>query len=187
MNRRFFVRLALAGGVWLATTGHSPYRQWIIYRKLRLVVLADAEDEVSVQIGQTLVPLLAERLPESRATLARARDVNDLVRLLATKQLDAAVLREDYAYAAYAGVERFADNGKVPLRALANLGAHLFVCRDDMPQPIAHQIAEAVAENWRRFDPTLVGIAASPEPLRSTRIPAHPGAAEYYLENRLDK
>ena len=117
MNRRCF--LAMTGGLWLLLTGHSPYRQWEVYRKVRLIVVANAEDEASVRLGQAIAGLLAKHLPDSRAMMARARDLNDLVRLVATKQLDAALMREEDAWIALRGTGRFADNGKVPFRTLA--------------------------------------------------------------------
>lgn len=184
MNRRGFLQLATAGGLWLILTGHSPYRQWEVYRKIRLMVLANAEEAESVQLGQALAGLLAKHLPESRAMLARARDINDVVRLIATKQLDTALLRQSDAYAAFVGTGQFADNGKVPLRALAQLGSYLFVCREDLPKANAYQIVEAVADNWVAIDASLVNGSRSPRPTESTRIPVHPGALEYYQDHQ---
>ena len=184
MNRRSLLRLAAASGVWLVFTGHSPYRQWEIYRKVRLVVLVNAEETVSVQLGQMIAWLLEKYLPESRAMMARARDINDVVRLIATKQLDTALLREEDATAAFGGSGRFADNGKVPLRTLAQLGAYLFVCRDDMPRSNSYQIAETIAEKWQEIDAKLVNGAPGPKPVSTTRIPIHPGALEYYADHQ---
>ncbi|MET0205423.1 MAG: hypothetical protein ABW276_14015, partial [Casimicrobiaceae bacterium] len=87
MSRRQVLRLAMASGLWLVVTGHSPYRQWEVYRKIRLVVLVSAEDAASVQLGQASAGWRAKHLPESRAMMSRARDTNDLVRLIASKQL----------------------------------------------------------------------------------------------------
>ena len=87
----------MTGGLWLVLTGHSPYRQWEVYRKVRLIVVVNAEDEASVRLGQAIAGLLAKHLPDSRAMMSRARDLNDLVRLVATKQLDAALMREEDA------------------------------------------------------------------------------------------
>ena len=43
MNRRS-LRVTAASGLWLVLTAHSPYRQWEVYRKVRLVVLVNAEE-----------------------------------------------------------------------------------------------------------------------------------------------
>ena len=64
---------------------------------------ASAKEDRSVLLGSLLATIYAERLPESRATLARARDNNDLVRLMASKQLDVALMREREAHAALVG------------------------------------------------------------------------------------
>ena len=109
MNRRGWLRAAGAGALWLALCGHSPYRQWDVYRKTRLVLLTTAADPQSVQLGSALAKLYLQRLPESRATLARARDGKDLVRLLASRQLDIAVMRGPDAHAALAGEAPYAD------------------------------------------------------------------------------
>jgi TRAP-type uncharacterized transport system substrate-binding protein len=178
VKRRSF--LALAGGSWLLLTGHSPYRQWDVYRKVRLVVVVDAEDATSVRLGEAIAGALAKHLPESRAMMARARDLNDLVRLVASKQLDTALMREDDAWAASRGAERFKDNGSVPLRTLAELGAHVFVCRDDLPEAAAYRLAETVAQRWMEISAGMPNPARGPKPVQPARIPLHPGANEYY-------
>ena len=181
MRRRSF--LVLAGGLWLALTGHSPYRQWEVYRKVRLVLVVDAEDAASVKLGQAIAGLLATHLPESRATMARARDLNDLVRLVASKQLDTALMREDDASIAVRGTGRFADNGSVPLRALARFTPYVFVCRDDLPRSNAYQLAETVAEQWPQIGAALPEGARDPRPASSGPLPIHPGANEYYADH----
>jgi TRAP-type uncharacterized transport system substrate-binding protein len=148
-----------------------------------LVVVVSAGETASVQLGQAIAGLLAKHLPESRAMMARARDTNDVVRLLASKQLDTALMREEDASAAFGGSGRFADNGRVPLRVLAQFGPYLFVCRDDLPKPNAYQIAETIAEQWRAIDATLTSGAPGPTPLSSVRIPIHAGALEYYEDD----
>lgn len=183
MNRRGWLRVATAGGLWLALAGHSPYRQWEVHRKTRLVLLASAADPQSVRLGSVLADLYLKRLPESRAMMARARDDNDLVRLLASKQLDIAVMRAADAYAALAGRRPYADTGGVRLRALAALGEHLVVCREELPSASAYMLIEALAVGWSELEPALVGRADGPRPAGKPAIPLHPGAAEYYRDH----
>ena len=183
MNRRTLLRLAAASGSWLLLTGHSPYRQWDVYRKARLIVLVNAEEAASVQLGLAIAALLAKHLPESKAMMARARDINDVMRLIASKQLDTSVLREEDAAAAFMGAGRFADNGKVPIRALAQCGPYVYACRDDMARSNGYQIAETITERWKEIDSRLVNGSPSPRPSLSMRIPVHPGALEYYEDH----
>jgi TRAP-type uncharacterized transport system substrate-binding protein len=173
----------MAGGLWLALTAHSPYRQWQVHRKARLVLLVSATEHQSVLLGNLLATIYVQRLPESRAMMARARDTNDLVRLMASKQLDVALMRERDAYAALVGDAPYADSGAVRLRALAELGEYVFVCRDDLPNGSAYMLTEALAERWRDIDPPLVREAAGPRPRSTLRIPLHPGALEYYRDH----
>jgi TRAP-type uncharacterized transport system substrate-binding protein len=180
IGRRLCLRLFGAGAAAWLLSGHSPYRQWDTFRKARLVLAVSATDERSVRLAQALAALFANRLPKSRATYARARDTNDLVRLLASKQLDVALLREEDAHAAFSGAEPFADNGGVGLRTLGAFGEHLLVCLEGVPEPSAYMLAEALTGHWRDIDPALVPNASSPKPSAAPRVPLHPGAVEFY-------
>ena len=182
--RRLLLRAGLAAGAWLALTGHSPYRQWEVHRKARLVLLVSRTDERAMALGKTVATLYAERLPQSRASMARARDHNDLVRLMASKQLDVALLPQLEARAMLLGEGRYAPSGALALRALAILGEHVIVCRDDLPKASAYLLTEALAEGWNDIDPTLVGSATGPRPAGELAIPLHPGALEYYGDHR---
>jgi hypothetical protein len=181
-RRRLCLRLAGAGAA-LLLAGHSPYRQWDVYRKSRLVLLVSASDAAAVRLAEVLAAIFARRLPESRGTFARARDTNDLVRLVASRQLEVALLRESDAYAAYSGTAPFADNGGVALRTLAALGEHLFVCIDEIPAAAAYMLVEALAETWHEIDTTLIHGARGPKPSASVRVPLHRGAIEFYREH----
>jgi hypothetical protein len=183
MKRRVYLRFLCAGGAVLLLGGHSPYRQWDVYRKARLVLLVSATDETSVRLAQALVAIFEHRLPESRATYARARDTNDLVRLIASKQLEVALLREGDAHAVFTGAEPFADNGRVALRTLGALGEHLFVCLEEVPKAAAYMLVEALAERWRDLDAALVRQASGPKPPQALRVPLHPGALEFYRDH----
>lgn len=147
------------------------------------MLLVSASEQPSVLLGRTLAALYAERLPESQATMARARDNNDVVRLMASKQLDVALLRAREAYAALAGEGRYAHGGGIALRALAVLGDYVLVCREDLPKASAYMLTEALAERWGDLDPALVGAAKSPRPAGTLPIPLHPGALQYYRDH----
>ena len=105
------------------------------------------------------------------------------MRLLASRQLDVAVMRETDASAALAGKAPYADTGGVPLRTLAALGEHLFVCREEVPNGSAYLLTEALANGWADIDPKLVHKAPGPRPGAKLAVPLHPGAAEYYRDH----
>ena len=144
-----------------------------MHRKARLVLVVSRGDERSVALGRTLAALYAARLPESRASLARARDDNDLLRLLGSKQLDVALARE----------ELFTRSDAPELRALAALGEQVLVCREDLPKPSAYLLASALAEGWGELDAKLIGASRGPRPAAALSIPLHPGALEYYRDH----
>jgi len=183
MLRRRCLRLAGAGAAAWLLSGHSPYRQWNVFRKARLVLLVSASDATSVRLAEAMVGIFSHRLPDSRATYARARDTNDQVRLVASRQLDLTLLREAEAHAVLTGAEPFADNGRVELRTLAQIGAHLFVCLEDVPNAAAYQLVDALADGWRELDRSLVNDAAGPRPAPGLRVPLHAGALEYYRDH----
>ena len=183
MERRTLLRAAGAAALWLGLAAHSPYRQWDVYRKTRLVVLVSAAENDSVILGGRLAAIYLQQFPASGATMARARDTNDAFRLIASRQLEVAVLRGTDAYAAFAGKRPYGDNGALPLRALAVLGDYLFVCRDDLPAASAYMLTEGLAKRWRDIDPALVRGAPDPRPRGPLAIPLHPGAQEYYRDH----
>ena len=140
--------LALAGAA-CGVMGHSPYRQWQAYRKSRLIIVASAADAASFRVGEAVAAVLARELPESRAMVARAADAGEIVKLLASDQLEVAVLTADDARDAGAGRGRFAADGALPLRTLAVLGGYRLVARAEFPDARAEPIARTLAEHWR--------------------------------------
>ena len=182
-GRRAALRVLFGAASVALLSAHSPYRQWDVYRKARLVLLASGSDAAAVRLVQALAAIYARRLPDSRATHARARDLNDVGRLLASGQLDVAVLREGDAHALATAAPPFADNGPTALRTLAALGEHLLVCLDSVPVPAAYQLAEALSDAWHDVAPDLVRHARGPKPPQDVRVPLHAGAADYYREH----
>jgi hypothetical protein len=203
MDRRRFVSLTAAAGAALVLMGHSPYRQWQVYRQQRLIIVTSAERPEASAIGEALAALLATHLPDSRAMSARARDSVEIVKLLASGQLHLALLTPTEARQAFEGGGRFAEDGAVALRALASLGSHLFVCRADFPDARAYDLARTLGEHGRglgfrgapdgsgrglertavaaapggRAEPAVTAPGGHGDPMP---IPMHPGALEYY-------
>ena len=149
MDRRTFVRLLGLGGAACGVMGHSPYRQWHVYRKSRLIIVTSAAEPASYPLGEAVATLLARHLPESRALAARAADSLAIVKLLGSGQLDLALLTVDDARAAAEGRGRFASDGALRLRTLGAVGSHVLVSRHDFPDAMAEAVARTLAEHWR--------------------------------------
>jgi hypothetical protein len=149
VDRRTFVQLLGLPVAACGVLGHSPYRQWQVYRKSRLIIVTSAADADSHRLGEALAALLARELPESRALAARAADAREIVKLLASDQLEVALLTADDARDAGAGRGRFAADGALALRTLAALDGYWLVARADFPDAKAEPIGRALAAHWR--------------------------------------
>ena len=170
MNRR---RAIAAIGLLLAPLSgraHSPYRQWKIYRQRYLLILSSRDDARSDELAERFATTLRESLPESRAQAARAPHVQRIGSLIATKQMDVAVLSHPRAAALLRGDAPFGDAGPVPLRALVQDGGHVLVCRDDFPVRHAYLVSEALL---RDSD----GVEAAAD--RLDGVPLHAGTLSF--------
>ncbi|MGI9384275.1 MAG: hypothetical protein ACR2PO_14075, partial [Methyloligellaceae bacterium] len=92
MNRRRLIRAVTlaAGGVLLC--GHTPYGQWVVYRKKHLLIGCHRADQQTYDLAKQLVAILEDRLPKASARVARAPNAGRLASLLGTDQMDVAVL-----------------------------------------------------------------------------------------------
>lgn len=74
MNRRGF--LGAVGAVACAPSlvhAHTPYQQWIVYRKKHLLIGCHREDLRTWDLAKELVGIFDVQLPAARARIARAR------------------------------------------------------------------------------------------------------------------
>jgi membrane fusion protein (multidrug efflux system) len=81
-------------------------------------------------------------LPDSRAGVGRAPNLQRLASLLSSAQADVAVLRMDNALALYRGQPPFADFAPMPLRVLVETQGYQLVCREDFKERHAYLVAE---------------------------------------------
>jgi hypothetical protein len=180
MTRRQILRITAAGGAWALLCGHSPYRQFHLYRKTRLIILYDKRDVAAGSVGEALARLLSKYWPDSNAMTARAYDSLDLVTLIASKQLDLALLAHAQAAQARSGRGEFAQLGAVALTTLASVGGYSVVCREELLEPVARKFAEALRAHWEELDPALRGAASGPDPGSTPAIPIHAAALAAY-------
>jgi hypothetical protein len=154
--------------------GHTPYGQWTVYRQRNLFIVASRTDPAALDLARSVAKGLATELPESHARMTRATDPVRVASLLATGQLDVAIVSRGEAAAMLAGAGDYRAVGPVPLRKLAELGAHVLVALDSFRSRHAYLLAAAI--DHLRPDLPLAPAAASDA---LPALPDHDGAQAY--------
>ncbi len=167
MRRRALLRAGAAAAAAILLGGHTPYRQWEVYRKKHLLIGCHKEDPRTYQLAKEVVALLDQHLPAARARVARATGPTRLASLMATDQLSLAVLGGAEAEAMRAGAGRFASYGRLDIRLLIPVFDRLLVAVAGFREDHAWQVAQALAGSplVPRADPAAVHPA-----------PWHPGS-----------
>jgi hypothetical protein len=167
-RRRLLAAIAL-----LTVTGagraHTPYRQWVVYRRKHLLIGTTRADPNGYRVGKQLAQTLTVELPASQARVARARDARRLASLMSTGQLQTALLDAGQAAAMIAGHSPFEDTGPIDLHLLLTLDRHLFVAVVGFPDHHAWLVTRAL-------DQAGYGAAAE-APMGAP--PLHPGSRAY--------
>lgn len=179
VGRRAFLRragrLALPTAAGLLVAGHTPFLQWKVYRKRHLLILGSKDDPAGYRLVVAIAETLARALPESKARPSRASNGRRLASLLATGQMDIAVLPPETARAIADGTPPIAQAGPVDLRLLLRLGAaHLLVARAAFPEDHAFLVVEALDHERLEDADVAVTLPDSDAPL-----PPHPGVLRY--------
>ena len=76
----------------LLLCGHTPYRQWKLYRQTHLLIFTTRDDPGSDELGERIAACLSTALPDSRARVARAPHAPRIASLITSSQADVAVL-----------------------------------------------------------------------------------------------
>ena len=170
MNRRAALRAVGAAAAAFLLCGHTPYGQWVVYRKKHLLIGCHRADPVTYDLAKAVVAELAAHLPAAKARVARAPDAGRLASLLGTDQMEVAILGAADAAAMTEGAGAFAPYGKVALRLLTPVGDRLLVARADFPDRHAWLVAGALA-----------GTVLLPGPKlgESQALAWHPGARAF--------
>jgi hypothetical protein len=166
-SRRHFFQLATAIAGWTLLSAHSPYRQWIAYRQAHLLLFTTRDDLGSDELGERLAARLREALPDSKARVARAPDIDRVASLLASGQADTAVLTHERAVALLRAEPPFHAYGAIALCALARDERYLLVCRDEFKPVHAYLVTSALCQG----DAPLLAL-----PDAGDVLPPHPGA-----------
>jgi hypothetical protein len=174
MRRRLFLSTAGTAVATLLLSGHTPYRQWKLYRQAHLLIFTSRDDPGSDVLGERIAARLREVLPDSKSEVARAPNVARIASLITTGQADVAVLSRANATALYRRQPPFQDYLPVELRVLVETPAYQLVCRDDFKLQHGYLLAQALAS-----DPGTPRLAVPAIEAVSAVVPTHLGAATF--------
>jgi hypothetical protein len=174
VNRRRALRLSAGAAAALLLGGHTPYGQWVVYRKKHLLIGCHRADPETYVLAQRVVALLAEHLPAAKSRVARAPDAGRLASLLGTAQMEVATLSPADAAAMLRGSGRFAAYGAIALRVLTPVDGRLLVARADFPERHAWLVTGALAGTELAPGPAPPG-----DPSSDWGIPWHPGSLAF--------
>ena len=168
LARRHVLRLGGGLAAVVLLCGHTPYGQWVVYRKKHLLIGCHKDDPETYALAKRVVAELATHLPAAKARPARAPDARRLASLLGTAQMDVAILSAGDAAAMAAGSGRFEPYGAIDLRLLTPVGDRLLICRQDFRERHAWLVTGA-----------LTGTAVATAGRDESTIPWHPGSRAF--------
>ena len=174
------VKAAAAAIAAFAVGAHTPYGQWTVYRLRNLFIVASGTDAQATTLARALAEGLSRELPESHARMTRATDSVRISSLLATEQLDVAVVSRGEAALMLTGTGAYRVVGPVPLRAISPLGEHVLVTVERFAARHAYLVAAAVEHLRAGLPIGSADVSASSHP-----VPVHPGAALFYKGSAL--
>jgi hypothetical protein len=181
MKRRALLTLGI-GAAAFVLAGHRPAAAdlepdplWSIYRRYRLLIVGQRDDEIASAFAQAVVDVLARALPSSRAQVARAADIRRVGVLIGTEQQDVAIMATESAEALFLAKAPFDDIRNVPLRLIVSFGSHVLVCRPDFMARHAYLLAQTLAEH----KDSLPIPAGAPRGI----VPAHRGSLAFFAGN----
>ncbi len=174
MNRRRALRLSAGAAAALLLGGHTPYGQWVVYRKKHLLIGCHKADPETYDQAKRVVALLAEHLPAAKSRVARAPDAGRLASLLGTAQMNVAILGPADAAAMLRGTGRFEPYGAIALRVLTPVDGRLLLARADFPERHAWLVTGALAGTDLAPAPKPPGDSAG-----DSGVPWHPGSLAF--------
>lgn len=146
-GRRQVLKTAAALSVWLLASGHTPYKQWQVYRRKHLLIGANKADPPTYELGKKIAALLERELPKSRARVARAPHAWRLASLITSDQLQLILLDEDDLKSLRDGQGGFEAFGPTDLRVLYRFGDYWLVSRPDFPDQHVRLVVQTLDEH----------------------------------------
>ncbi len=147
IERRRVMTSIAAVSAWFVTSGHTPYRQWQVYRQKHLLIGTNKSEPLTYDLGKKMAALLMRELPASRARVARAPHAWRLASLMTTDQIPLVLLSAADATALAEGRDGFEAFGEVELRALFRIGAYWLICRPDFPDDHAVLLTRTLSDH----------------------------------------
>lgn len=170
IERRQFLRTGFATAAGLLLSGHTPYQQWVVYRRKHLLIGCHKDDPRTYDLAKQTVAVLAELLPAAKARVARAPHAGRLASLLGTGQMDVAILDAADATAMSEGAGAFAPYGQLALRLLASIDDRILIAQAVFPPRHAWLLTGALAG---RDTENSTDIAVS------SSVAWHPGSVDF--------
>ena len=168
---------AMAADERLLLADLEPDGMWPIYRRHRLLIVGQRDDETATTYAEAVIAVLARFLPDSRARLARAADNRRVGVLIGTNQQDVAIMSAESAEALFLAKSPFEDIRNVPLRLIVSFGSHVLVCREDLMDRYVYLFAQTLAEHPE----ALPKPASAPAGV----VPAHRGSQAFFAGEEL--
>jgi hypothetical protein len=150
----------------------EPDGMWHIYSRYRLMIVGQRDDEIGIALAGSVVEVLADALPASRAQLARAADSRRVGVLIGTNQQDVAIMSAQCAEALFLAKPPFDDIRDVPLRLIVSFKSHVLACRSDLLERHVYLLAQTLAQH----KDALPTPARAPEGV----VPIHEGSHAFF-------
>jgi len=154
----------------LSSSAHTPYKQWAVYRQKHLLVGCHKDDPETYELSKKIVALLEIELPTASARVARAPAATRLASLLATDQLNVAIVAPETAVAMQSGAGIFAAYGSISLGTLLPIGNKVLIGHERLHDNHSWQITKAL-QSMTTVDVKTVSPA----------LPWHNGSHQYVL------
>lgn len=166
MNRRAV--LAMAGACVSAPAyAHTPFGQWVVYRRKHLLVGSHRGDLRTYDLAKAVVDGLDAELPEAQARVARGPRPQRIASLMGTGQLYLAVMTVSEAERMARAEAPFEGYLPTPVDALAVIeDDYILYAAPDFPEEHALVVTQALDHASLGFKPYGLRL--------------HSGAAEYW-------
>ena len=173
------------GGAAFFLLAHTPYRQWVVYRSQRLLIVAGRAEPEAFPLTERLVGDLLRIIPETKAEAARTPTLRHITRLLLSRQIPLAVVTEEQAQLMFLGEGEGRAEGPVPLRVLAFLQEpYVLVSHVEYDRDRAYLVVSGLfdgegSQALSSRDRTLAAMIARS---RAIQVPLHSGLLDFLLE-----